>query len=352
MIIGPVANSVCIIAGSLLGSLCGPVISADLRQKFITVFSCITLGIGVTMLGKGDSLPPVVLSILLGTCVGEAVHLESNVMKVAFKAAGLFRRDSKKSDSIPETVFRDQFAVVTVLFCVSGLGVLGSIREGLTGEYALLLIKGILDLADGKDADVVIEAAVENIELKKKIFAELDSVIKEGAILASNTSSLSITAIASATKRPDKVVGMHFFNPVPVMALVEVIRGIATSDATYRAIVELAKQLGKSPVTVEEAPGFVVNRILIPMINEAAFMVMENVATPEDIDTAMKLGANHPMGPLALGDLIGLDVCLAIMEVMTSETGDGKYRPAPLLRKMVRAGYLGRKTGRGFFTYA
>lgn len=146
MIIGPVANSVCIIAGSLLGSLCGPVISADLRQKFITVFSCITLGIGVTMLGKGDSLPPVVLSILLGTCVGEAVHLESNVMKVAFKAAGLFRRDSKKSDSIPETVFRDQFAVVTVLFCVSGLGVLGSIREGLTGEYALLLIKGILDL--------------------------------------------------------------------------------------------------------------------------------------------------------------------------------------------------------------
>ena len=145
---------------------------------------------------------------------------------------------------------------------------------------------------------------------------------------------------------------MHFFNPVPVMALVEVIRGIATSDATYTAIVELAKQLGKSPVTVEEAPGFVVNRILIPMINEAAFMVMENVAAPEDIDTAMKLGANHPMGPLALGDLIGLDVCLAIMEVMTSETGDGKYRPAPLLRKMVRAGYLGRKTGRGFFTYA
>ena len=219
-------------------------------------------------------------------------------------------------------------------------------------DAALARIKGILDLADGKDADVVIEAAVENIELKKKIFAELDSVIKEGAILAPNTSSMSITAIASATKRPDTVVGMHFFNPVPVMALVEVIRGIATSDATYTAIVELAKQLGKSPVTVEEAPGFVVNRILIPMINEAAFMVMENVATPEDIDTAMKLGANHPMGPLALGDLIGLDVCLAIMEVMTSETGDGKYRPAPLLRKMVRAGYLGRKTGRGFFTYA
>lgn len=219
-------------------------------------------------------------------------------------------------------------------------------------DAALARIKGILDLADGKDADVVIEAAVENIELKKKIFADLDSVIKEGAILASNTSSLSITAIASATKRPDKVVGMHFFNPVPVMALVEVIRGIATSDATYTAIVDLAKQLGKSPVTVEEAPGFVVNRILIPMINEAAFMVMENVATPEDIDTAMKLGANHPMGPLALGDLVGLDVCLAIMEVLASETGDSKYRPAPLLRKMVRAGYLGRKTGRGFFTYA
>ena len=219
-------------------------------------------------------------------------------------------------------------------------------------DAALARIKGILDLADGKDADVVIEAAVENIELKKKIFAELDGIIKDGAILASNTSSLSITAIASATKRPDKVIGMHFFNPVPMMALVEVIRGIATSDETYNAIVELSKNVGKSPVTVEEAPGFVVNRILIPMINEAAFMVTEGVASPEDIDTAMKLGANHPMGPLALGDLVGLDVCLAIMEVLFTETGDSKYRPAPLMRKMVRAGHLGRKTGRGFFTYA
>ncbi len=218
-------------------------------------------------------------------------------------------------------------------------------------DAALARIKGIVDLAEGKDAEVVIEAAVENIELKKKIFAELDTVVQKNAILATNTSSLSITAIAAATTRPDKVIGMHFFNPVPVMALVEVIRGIATSGATYEAIVELAKQLGKTPVTVHEAPGFVVNRILVPMINEAAFMVTEGVATPEDIDTAMKLGANHPMGPLALGDLIGLDVCLAIMETLYAEFGDSKYRPAPLLRKMVRAGQLGRKTGSGFFAY-
>jgi len=218
-------------------------------------------------------------------------------------------------------------------------------------DAALKRIKGCVDLAAGKDADVVIEAAVENLEIKKKIFAELDAVMQPKAILASNTSSLSITAVAAATKRPAQVIGMHFFNPVPVMALVEVIRGQAASDATHAAIVELARKMGKTPVTVHEAPGFVVNRILIPMINEAAFVLTESVASAEDIDTGMKLGANHPMGPLALGDLIGLDVCLAIMEVLYSEFGDSKYRPAPLMRKLVRAGHLGRKTGQGFFKY-
>jgi 3-hydroxybutyryl-CoA dehydrogenase len=218
-------------------------------------------------------------------------------------------------------------------------------------DAAVKRIKGGVDLAEGKDADVVIEAAVENLEIKKKIFAELDSLVQPKAILASNTSSLSITAVAAATKRPDQVIGMHFFNPVPVMALVEVIRGQATSDAAHAAVVELARKLGKTPVTVNEAPGFVVNRILVPMINEAAFVLTEGVASAEDIDAGMKLGANHPMGPLALGDLIGLDVCLAIMEVLYGEFGDSKYRPAPLMRKLVRAGQLGRKTGQGFFKY-
>jgi 3-hydroxybutyryl-CoA dehydrogenase len=212
-------------------------------------------------------------------------------------------------------------------------------------------ITGTVDVGVAKDADFVIEAAIENMALKKTIYAELDSTLKPEAILATNTSSLSITEIGAATKRPDKVIGMHFFNPAPVMALVEVIRGIATSDATYNATMELARSFGKTPVTVHEAPGFVVNRILIPLINEGAFVLSEGTATAEDIDTAMKLGANHPMGPLALGDLIGLDVCQAIMDVLYNETGDSKYRTAPIIRKMVRAGKLGRKTGEGFFKY-
>ncbi len=207
------------------------------------------------------------------------------------------------------------------------------------------------DMNLAKEADLVIEAAVENMAIKKKIFAELDGVCKPEAVLATNTSSLSITDVASATKRPDKVIGMHFFNPVPLMKLVEVIKGIATSEETKNTIIELSKRLGKDPVEVEEAPGFVVNRILIPMINEAVGILSENVASAADIDLAMKLGANHPIGPLALADLIGNDVCLAIMEVLYSEFGDSKYRPHPLLRKMVRAGYMGRKTGRGFHTY-
>ncbi|MDR2669991.1 MAG: 3-hydroxybutyryl-CoA dehydrogenase [Desulfovibrio sp.] len=212
-------------------------------------------------------------------------------------------------------------------------------------------ITGTVDVSVAKDADFVIEAAIEDMALKKTIYAELDSILKPEAILATNTSSLSITEIGAATKRPDKVIGMHFFNPAPVMALIEVIRGIATSDATYNATMELARAFGKTPVTVHEAPGFVVNRILIPLINEGAFVLSEGTASAEDIDTAMKLGANHPMGPLALGDLIGLDVCQAIMDVLYKETGDPKYRTAPIIRKMVRAGKLGRKTGEGFFKY-
>ena len=208
------------------------------------------------------------------------------------------------------------------------------------------------DLSLVADADLVVEAAVENLEIKKKIFAELDELCKPETILATNTSSISITAIAAATKRADKFIGMHFFNPANVMKLVEVIRGANTQQETFDFIYNLTVEIGKEPVEVAEAPGFVVNKILIPMINEAIGLVETGVATPEGIDTAMKLGANHPMGPLALGDLVGLDVCLAIMDTLYAETHDPKYRAALLLRKMVRAGNLGRKTGKGFYTYA
>ncbi len=208
------------------------------------------------------------------------------------------------------------------------------------------------DLGKAADADLVVEAAIENLDIKKSIFAELDAICKPECILASNTSSISITAIAAATKRPDKFIGMHFFNPATVMKLVEVIRGANTSDETCRIITDLAAAIGKEPVAVEEAPGFVVNKILIPMINEACDLLYTGVATAEGIDTAMKLGANHPMGPLALGDLVGLDVCLAIMDTLYNETHDPKYRASLLMRKMVRAGKLGRKTGVGFFDYS
>lgn len=227
-------------------------------------------------------------------------------------------------------------------------------KERMTQEEMDKIISNITittDYEDLKDCDLVIEAISEDMEIKKETFSTLDNICKEDAILATNTSSLSITEIASSTNRPDKVIGMHFFNPVPVMKLVEVIKGIATSDETKDKIVELSNILGKTPVEVEEAPGFVVNRILIPMINEAIGIYADSVASATDIDEAMKLGANHPMGPLALGDLVGLDVCLAIMDVLYEEFGDSKYRAHPLLRKMVRGNQLGRKTKKGFFEY-
>ncbi|EIW00528.1 LOW QUALITY PROTEIN: 3-hydroxyacyl-CoA dehydrogenase [Thermoanaerobacter siderophilus SR4] len=255
-----------------------------------------------------------------------------------------------------DVIIRD----VDIKFVERGLGVIEnnlkrSVEKGkITEEEKIKVlgrIKGTVDINEAKDVDFVIEAAIENMEIKKQIFKELDNVCKEGTILATNTSSLSITEIASSTARPEKVIGMHFFNPVPVMKLVEVIKGMKTSEETFNTVKELAQKLGKTPVEVNEAPGFVVNRILIPMINEAIGVLADGVASASDIDEAMKLGANHPIGPLALSDLIGNDVVLAIMDTLYSEFNDSKYRPHPLLRKMVRAGLLGRKTGKGFFEY-
>lgn len=227
-------------------------------------------------------------------------------------------------------------------------------KERMTEEEKQQVLSRItksLTLEDAKDVDIVIEAAVENMAIKRKIFAELDEIAPENTILATNTSSLPITEIAEATKRPEKVIGMHFMNPVPVMKLVEIIRGLATADEVYQAVEDMTNQLSKVPVEVNDFPGFVANRVLMPMINEAVYTLYEGVATKEAIDEVMKLGMNHPMGPLQLADFIGLDTCLYIMETLHEGFGDSKYRPCPLLRKYVKAGWLGKKSGRGFYEY-
>ncbi|MEM4160429.1 MAG: 3-hydroxybutyryl-CoA dehydrogenase [Thermoplasmata archaeon] len=226
----------------------------------------------------------------------------------------------------------------------------GKIPQGAK-EETLRRITTTVKIEDFRDCDIIIEAIVENPEIKKGFFRDLNRIAKPDAIFASNTSSISITELATSSGRPEKFIGMHFMNPVPLMKLVEIIRGAQTSNETATTVIEMAKKLDKIPVEVNDSPGFVSNRVLMPMINEAIFCVYEGVATPEAIDSVMKLGMNHPMGPLELADLIGLDVCLSILEVLYNNFNDPKYRPCPLLRKMVRAGYLGRKTGRGFYKY-